>query len=124
MSRARVVLIIGLLVHDSGKTWFSISLARYALEKGYRVAIYKPVAGHSAWFQYHTLARSRELGVLVGQDVSLYLEHLGISVNDIAIVNPIDILIAPISVEEYAKTGDFESYIADLENQMKQAVLA
>ncbi len=116
-----VLLISGLLVHDSGKTWLATSLARIAKERGLRVSMYKPVAGHNAWYQYATVVKSKKLRVLIGSDASIYHE---IAPNEpIEKLNPIDLLLAPPALSSYIPSR-IDNYLADLENQFKQVVMA
>lgn len=89
------ILISGLLVYDSGKTWLAISLAKRLKGYGHRVGIYKPIAGHNAWTQYKTVVISKKLGILVGEDVFNYISILGMGKEIIPFMNPIDILLAP-----------------------------
>ncbi len=116
-----VLLISGLLVYDSGKTWLATSLARIAKEHGLRVSLYKPVAGHSAWYQYDTIVESRKLRVLVGSDVSIYREI--VPDEPIEKLNPIDLLLAPPALSFYTPNR-IDHYLADLENQFKQVIMA
>lgn len=115
------VLISGVIPYDSGKTWLVIFLAKKFLEHGIKVSIFKPVAGHSAWYQYSTVVESFKRGILVGEDIVKYLEV--IKDIDIGITNPIDILLAPPDLLSYVY-GDVYNYIADLDNQFNQIVLA
>lgn len=115
------VLIAGLLAHDSGKTWLGLSLVRKLIDRGLKVGVYKPVAGHSAWHQYQTVVESFRMGILVGEDILRYSRV--VEGMDIAVSNPVDILLAPIDPTSYLG-GDIYSYLADLDNQFKQMVLA
>ncbi len=64
-----IVLIVGLLPYDSGKTSLAESLITEAVEVGLDVGVSKPVTAVSGWYQYNTLIRSIELGLLVGEDM-------------------------------------------------------
>lgn len=122
MTKCKVILIVGLLPYDSGKTWFTIALTKSLLKNSIRVSVYKPVAAHSAWYQYATVVRSREVGMLVGSDVTSYLDLGLVNVSDIPLINPIDILTAPHDVKNYLNSLD--SYLRNLEDLTKQIVLA
>ena len=114
------VLVAGLLIYNSGKTWLGVSLIRRLISYGARVGVFKPVAGHDAWSQYRTVVESFKRGVLVGEDV---IEYTGVVGDiDVALVNPIDVLLAPPDLVNYL--SNVYSYLEDLENQFKQAVLA
>jgi len=64
-----MVLIVGLLPFDSGKTSLAVSLISEALERGMDVGVVKPVTAFSGWYQYSSVLRSVEMGKLVGEDV-------------------------------------------------------
>lgn len=120
----KVLLVNGVLTHDSGKTWFSSLLARSLISEGFKVGIYKPVAGHNAWTQYNTVVRSKELKLLVGADVLTYLDLGLVKVGELMIANPVDLLMAPLDVVKYMNSGALYKYAVDLLNQFKQIVLA
>jgi len=119
--RNNVVLVSGLLVHDSGKTWFTYSLLRVANRLGLKVFVYKPVAGHNAWFHYRTVVKSLELRALVGNDVLTY--HSILPHEPIEKMNPVDLLLAPPSILPYLPK-QVEEYLSDLESQFRQVVVA
>ena len=119
--RSNVVLVSGLLVHDSGKTWFTYSLLRAANRLGLKVSVYKPVAGHNAWFHYRTVVKSLELRALVGNDVLTY--HSILPHEPIEKINPVDLLLAPPSILPYLPK-EIEEYLSDLESQFRQVVVA
>ncbi|MCS7108625.1 MAG: hypothetical protein RMH77_01975 [Sulfolobales archaeon] len=120
----KIILVNGLFVHDSGKTWFSTALTKYLISQGYRASIYKPVAGHSAWTQYTTVVRSKMLKLLVGSDVLTYLDLGIINREEIPITNPVDLLMSPVDVAKYLNNGAFGRYLIDAFDQFKQMVLA
>ncbi len=115
------LLITGLLTYDSGKTWLATSLARVAKERGLRVSMYKPVAGHNAWYQYDTIMKSKKLRVLIGSDASVYRKI--VPDEPIEKLNPIDLLLAPPALSLYTSSR-IDDYLTDLENQFKQVVMA
>jgi len=84
--------VCGLLEFDSGKTWATVGLARYLIEQGYNVEVYKPVAGHNLWYSSKGVRYTRKLGILVGDDVATYIEVLGVSEPHRA--NPVDLALA------------------------------
>ncbi len=115
----RIIVISGLIPRDSGKTTFMIALANALKSVGYSVRVFKPVAGHSAWFQHESFMESIALGVLVGEDVLTYMKE-GL-IEDVDLQNPIDILTAPHDVANY---GSVPMYLESLESGIRQAVLA
>jgi len=121
---ARAWCVCGLVPHDSGKTWLSIALTKALKTRGVRVAVSKPVAGHSAWTQRHTLRYSEELGILVGEDAYAYVKQLGIDKDMVPYTNPVDLLLAPPSAINAIKRGSLSAYVAKLEESVGQVVLA
>jgi len=114
------VLVNGLLTYDSGKTYVATALAKALIERGLKVSVFKPLAGHSAWYQFNTLLHSLEHGVLVGEDVLKYKELLNLSL-DFELVNPVDLLLAPLDPNYFKKVGD---YLEALCNQFEQLIMA
>lgn len=115
------ILISGLLVYDSGKTWVGVTLAKKFIEYGAKVGVFKPIAGHNAWSQFSAVVESIKRGLLVGEDIVKYADV--VKDIDIAVSNPIDVLLAPLDPQEYLVSNIY-SYLADLEDQFKQIVLA
>ena len=118
-----IVEICGLLTHDSGKTWLSVNLVKSLRRAGLRASIHKPVAGHSAWYQMRAIERSMELGILVGSDVATYIDALGVAREEIPVVNPVDLLLAPPDPARYVVAG-LRKYVEHAEEQMSQLVMA
>ena len=114
---ASIWLITGLLQYESGKTWYTIALARVLSKKGYRVTPYKPVAGHSAWYQFETVENSIRYKLLVGEDVVKYKQHLGVEYS-LNILNPVDILSAPPSPRKYRIIAEYLAALEVLSEQM------
>ncbi|MEM1720428.1 MAG: hypothetical protein QW432_03575 [Desulfurococcaceae archaeon] len=116
----KLILVTGLIPYDSGKTWFVLSSASYARSTGLRVGVFKPVAGHNLWYSPRTIKKSIELGLLVGNDVTLYYEN-GF-VKDPALNNPLAIATIPPDPRFYEQSMD--TYMADLESMYSTAVLS
>ncbi|MEO3993185.1 MAG: hypothetical protein QN229_02590 [Desulfurococcaceae archaeon TW002] len=114
-----LVVISGLLPYNSGKTFFTLALADYLRRLGYSVGVVKPVAAHSFWEQYEYFLESRELGVLVGEDIVRYA-RAGF-IYDIDSQNPVDIMTAP---HDLMKHPSLDSYLTSLTSLMDQVVLA
>ncbi len=115
----KAILISGLLPHESGKTYFTASLAKALKSLGYEVAVFKPVAAHSLWYQLRVFRDSVKLGVLVGEDVLKYI-NLGLITNP-DLQNPVDILTA---VPDVTKFASIDSYLSVIDSAVSQAVLA
>lgn len=107
-----VVLVSGLIPYDSGKTWFTLSVALAVKLKGFKPSIYKPIAGHNLWYSPRTYIKSLELGVLVGNDILAYYEH-GL-VSSLERANPIDIATMPPDPLRYPSMSIYESVFDDI----------
>lgn len=59
---------------------------------------------------------------MLGEDVSLYSEHLG--VGDVLTVNPVDLLLAPLNPERYLAERNIRHYLEELSNPVLQIVMA
>ena len=115
------LLVCGLLEFDSGKTWATVGLARYLIERGYNVEVYKPVAGHNLWYSSKGIRYTRKLGILVGDDVATYVEVLGVS--EPHKINPIDLALA-IPRLRGLDSRSMSEYRLALQSQDKILVLA
>ncbi len=113
-----MILVSGLLPMNSGKTYFASSLAKTFRNLGFKVAAFKPVAGHSMWYQFKVFNESVKLGILVGEDVIKYIK-LGL-IKDPDKQNPIDILTATPDISGFANVDE---YLRALEDIVAQAVL-
>ena len=89
------LLVVGYAEYDSGKTSLTLQLIRKLRAGGRRVIAAKPIAGHSAWYQYETVVHSAELGLLVGEDAYRIAVELGM-LSRVAVLNPVDLLISPL----------------------------
>jgi len=115
----KVLVIAGLLPQDSGKTYFTISLAKGLRSRGYKVEVMKPVAAHSAWFQHESLTESVALGVLIGEDILNYMRE-GL-IKNVDMQNPVDILTAP---PDLINVPTLSTYLSITSSSISQAVLA
>ncbi len=109
------MLVVGLLEHDSGKTWVGLALVHTLRRRGIRVSAFKPVAGHSAWHQYHTLVESKKRRMLVGEDALRYSRLLGL---DPVLINPVDVLLAPPSPTLYPTLAGYLEALVSLSQQL------
>ncbi len=75
-----IILVVGLLPYDSGKTTLAKSLVLKARELGIDVGVSKPITAVSGWYHYESVLKSIELGVLVGNDI--YSLHSAASSSD------------------------------------------
>lgn len=116
---AMLLLVVGLLKFDSGKTSLTASLVREARNRGIDAVAVKPVGAHNAWNQYDTVLRSFEMGVLVGSD-AYRLWKASNRAEPIEALSPFDILVAPPDLEK----TEFDHFLSVLEDLFSQAVLA
>lgn len=114
-----LILIVGLLEFDSGKTSITVGLIHEALGRGINAIGMKPIGAHSGWYQYDTLERSMRIGVLVGEDA--YKIWMASKCKEpIEVISPIDILTAPPDPDAL---GLGVSYLNQLCNVWAQMVL-
>ncbi len=88
------VLVVGLLEQDSGKTVVATSIAKELKGRGFDVGVSKPIAGHSAWYQFSTVEESRKRRMLIGED-ALKLYEAAQAEDPLELVSPVDVLTAP-----------------------------
>ena len=113
-------MISGLIPYDSGKTWFTLSSALYARSLGLKVKVFKPVAGHNLWYSPRTIKWSANVGLLLGNDATMYYESR--LMNDPAIGNPVAIATTPPDPLFYGKNIDV--YMADIESIYASTVVS
>lgn len=89
------ILVTGLLPYESGKTCFVLSMIDIFKDIGFSPGYFKPVGGHSGWYQIDTLIHSMELGILVGHDAYVVAEKLGL-LDLVDVISPLDIMTFPI----------------------------
>jgi predicted P-loop ATPase/GTPase len=91
-----MILVVGALYQDSGKTTMARALVERALHRGVDGGVCKPITTFNGWYQFQALRRSEEMGLLTGQD--LLILHQAASSGDpleregplVAMVMPID----------------------------------
>jgi predicted P-loop ATPase/GTPase len=116
----KTVMIAGLHVYDSGKTWFTLGLASHVRSLGLRVRVYKPVAGHSLWYSPRTFRKSLKIGLLGGNDVLIYYDNK-LMVSPL-LGNPIAIATAPLDPAIYGE--NIERYLADNDSVYTSVVIS
>ncbi len=100
-----IVLIVGLLQFDSGKTSLALSLISEALDRGMDVGVCKPVSAFSVWYQYEYLLKSVDMGLLVGSD-ALRLHKTAKSNDPIELESPVVFMHAPLDPERVDWSGE------------------
>jgi len=88
------LFVCGVLPEDAGKTTFTAALLHEASRRGLRACPFKPLSGHSYWWQYdsfkHCLSRRR----LVCEDIVRLAEACSVDL-PLEALNPVDLLLAP-----------------------------
>ncbi len=115
-----ILLVAGLLPYDSGKTSFALELIKALIDHGFRVAPFKPIASHNAWYHYEALINSIDYGALIGRDIYRLARAAGYS-DRIEMLSPIDMLIAPLDPVHYFDSMQF--LIDSYTTLFRQAVL-
>ncbi len=113
-----MVLVSGILRHDSGKTSFALELISSLKSIGINPYPYKPVGGHNAWYQYHTLVNSISLGKLIGED-AYKLASITDRLDEVELISPLDLLLIPPDPGYYIdRIRTYLDYTEDLERQV------
>ncbi len=114
------MLITGLLPFDSGKTTLAKGLIAELRNRGLGILYFKPVGGHSGWFQLDTLAHSLELGFLIGHDAYEVGVEAGL-LDYMDILSPIDFITFPV---DPLKPGlSTRKYVEYMDNTLRITVL-
>lgn len=114
------VLVIGVLRYESGKTSVALELLNAFKDVGIDVFPYKPIGGHSGWYQYSTIINSIRLGKLVGEDAYHYAEAIN-CIECIEQISPLDFLLVPHDIKFYQ--GRIRRYIDLVDDIFNQIVL-
>ena len=114
------ILVIGVLRYESGKTSFALELLNSFKEVGIDVYPYKPIGGHSGWYQYTTIINSIKLGKLVGEDAYHYAEAIN-CIECIEEISPLDFLLVPYDIKFYQNR--IRRYIDLIDDVFKQIIL-
>ncbi len=94
------ILVTGVLRYESGKTSLALELLNSFKEVGIDIYPYKPIGGHSGWYQYTTIINSIKLGKLVGEDAYHYAEAIN-CIECIEQISPLDLLLVPHDIKFY-----------------------
>ena len=93
----------GAYPQDSGKTSLALALIGSLRASGVKAGGFKPLAGHSLWWQYESYLKSLRRGSLFGMDAYRLWMASG-RVTPIEVVNPADVLLSvPILSEARAQ---------------------
>jgi len=114
------ILVIGVLRYESGKTSFALELLNSFKEVGIDIYPYKPIGGHSGWYQYTTIINSIKLGKLVGEDAYHYAEAIN-CIECIEQISPLDFLLIPYDIKFYQDR--IRSYIDLIDDVFRQIIL-
>lgn len=89
-----MILVVGSLPDNSGKTTVATSIIAHARENGVDVGVFKPVTAVNGWYHHEVVERSKELGVLTGNDV-FRLHEAAESSDPLEIESPLTSLMMP-----------------------------
>jgi len=93
-----MILVVGALYQDSGKTIMARALVERAIHRGVDGGVCKPITTFNGWYQFQALRRSEEMGLLTGQDL-LTLHQAASSGDPIEREGPLVTMIMPIDPE-------------------------
>ncbi|MET1124217.1 MAG: ATPase [Archaeoglobaceae archaeon] len=89
-----LLLVVGLLPFDSGKTTVAKRMVEEMREAGIDVGVAKPVSSFNGWYHYEYLLKSIDMKLLVGRD-ALELHEAAGSTDPIEIESPVTTLLIP-----------------------------
>ncbi|MHA2213388.1 MAG: hypothetical protein ACXAEN_15115 [Candidatus Thorarchaeota archaeon] len=98
---SRRYLIVGMNTHDSGKTEFSIQLAKALKKSNVEFAYFKPQSGHSYWEKHDHTQDCVRAGKLYSNDISR-LEKVVNSELPLEVLNPVHSLYVPAKLDRPA----------------------
>ncbi len=88
------LLVCGVLPEDAGKTTFAAALLYEASRRGLKACPFKPLSGHSYWWQYDSFKYCLSRGRLVCEDIVRLSEVCSVDL-PLEALNPVDLLLAP-----------------------------
>lgn len=114
------IYVFGLFPISPGKTVVSTALCRALLNRGFKVAPFKPRSGHNLWYQYDAFKKCKKESRLFCEDI-IKLKEASRCYLPYEILNPVDALMAPLDAgdfleknyvrEMYLKEGDTFSHL-------------
>lgn len=116
-----LVLVIGMLDTDSGKTVMAYSIARLLASEGFRVAPIKPLGATDLWRSPWVLREIEERGLVVLGDAVVLSQAVGDSL-EIEEINPLALVLAPPDPERLG--WSWTPYSGLLGDSVRRAVLA
>ncbi len=114
------LLVTGFLPFDSGKTTIVKGLINSFSGIGLKPLYFKPVGGHSGWYQLDTIIHSLELGYLIGHDAYIVGKEAGL-LDYMDMLSPIDFLTLPI--DPLSNGLSIRKYMEYMNNTLKITVL-
>ena len=85
------IFVCGVLERDSGKTTFSKALIDFLKALDFKVSAFKPLSGHSLWYQYDSFMNCISSGKLYSHDGYELWKEINVDL-PIEVLNPVDIL--------------------------------
>lgn len=86
-----MIFIIGVLPENSGKTTLATALVSALKDLGIKISAFKPISGHSMWWQFSSYKMCLKYGSLFCEDAFKFWKLLQQSI-PIEIINPVDVL--------------------------------
>ena len=96
-----MIFVVGVLTENSGKTTLVIALMSTLRDLGIRVSAFKPISGHSLWWQYSSYKVCLKYGSLFCEDAFKFWNTLQENI-PIEVINPVDVLF---SIPDINKTS-------------------
>ena len=116
------ILVSGFMPQNSGKTTLAKALAYTLRTAGYDIGVFKPVSGHNWYSQYDASIKNFMDRKLYCEDIMKLASAAGIR-EEYEILNPIDILTAPVNLRYFLIHRYISRYFYYMENTFMQAVI-
>lgn len=115
MNSTQTIFVFGFFPVSPGKTVVSTAICRGLLNRGFKVAPFKPRSGHNLWYQHDAFLRCREESRLYCEDIIKLSKASRCPIPN-ETLNPIDALLAPLDTRKFLE----EDYIREM--YMKEAI--
>jgi len=109
----QIVFVFGFFPVSPGKTVVSTAICRGLLNKGFKLAPFKPRSGHNLWYQHNAFLKCRKEARLYCEDI-IKLKKASRCSLQYEILNPIDALLAPLNARTFLEKENLrEMYIIE-----------
>ncbi len=101
-----LIFIFGFLENNSGKTTVARALISCLKVRGFKVSGFKPLSGHSFWWQYNSYLKCVEKGSLFSEDAYILWKTMNEKI-PVEVLNPADVLLSVPNLEKLYRFKNF-----------------